>query len=118
MSNATLTIEPTDVTASDASCTSWLEKLEVFVRQAAASGEVVTLTAQPVLLTPEEMAMRFGVSRSTISRKIKTGDIHAIKVGNRNRIPYAEFERYWTAAASDMSTMIADDIAAEPLADA
>ena len=42
------------------------------------------------------------MSRPTISRKIKAWEIGAIKVGNRNRIPYEEFERYWRKTVGDL----------------
>jgi len=46
------------------------------------------------MLTPEQMARRLGVHRSTITRKILAGEIRAVKVGNRHRVPYSEFHRY------------------------
>lgn len=75
----------------------WLEQVAAYVQQAAADGETVTLTAKRRMMTPpEQVADAMGVSRPTISRRIKAGEIRAVKVGNRNRIPpYEEFERYW-----------------------
>ena len=71
-------------------------------------GETVTLTAKQRMLTPEQVASLTGVSRSTISRKIKAGEIHAVKVGNRNRIPYDEYQRWWDQAMGDVIELVRD----------
>lgn len=116
MTSPSLTIDPEDVRVGvrDASALpSWLEKVASFVQQAASEGETVTLTAKQRMLTPEQVAAMTGVSRSTISRKIKAGEIHAVKVGNRNRIPYEEFQRYWDEAMTGMAALVSDDIEAE-----
>ena len=116
MTPVSLTIEPEDVHASDprgSSLPAWLERVAQYVQQAASEGETVTLTAKQRMLTPEQVAALTGVSRSTISRKIKAGQIHAVKVGNRNRIPYEEFQRYWDQAMTDMAALVGDDIEAE-----
>ena len=55
------------------------------------------------------MAKQLGVSRPTISRRIKAGDLKAIKVGNRNRIPIAEFERCREPYFDEMASALADD---------
>lgn len=81
-----------------------------YVEQAAAEGETVTLTAKPRMMTPEEVAEAMGVSRPTISRKIKAGEIREVKVGNRNRIPYEEFERYWRQTMGDLVELTRDEI--------
>jgi excisionase family DNA binding protein len=121
MMPTSLVIEPEDVrSSSDDPMTppSWLEKVATYVRQAASEGETVTLTTKQRLLTPEQIASMTGVSRSTISRKIKAGEIRAVKVGNRNRIPYDEFHRYWDDAMANMATLTSDDIEAELAGDA
>lgn len=110
MSEASLTINPEDVRASGATAPAWLEKVTAYVQQAAAEGETVTLTAKVRMLTPEQVAERLGVSRSTISRKIKAGELRAVKVGNRNRIPYEEFERFWRATMSDLVELSRDEL--------
>lgn len=116
MTTPTLTIDPEDVLASvrdTSALPSWLEKVASYVQQAASEGETVTLTAKQRMLTPEQVAAMTGVSRSTISRKIKAGEIHAVKVGNRNRIPYESFQHYWDQAITDMADLVSDDIEAE-----
>ncbi|MGA1224563.1 MAG: helix-turn-helix domain-containing protein, partial [Phycisphaerales bacterium] len=52
-------------------------------------------------LSPAEAAKRLGVDRSTISRKIKAGDIATIKVGSHHRIARREFERYRDSLVSE-----------------
>lgn len=113
MTLAALTIDPEDVRAEarDASALpAWLEKVANYVQRAASEGETVTLTARQRMLTPEQVATLAGVSRSTISRKIKAGDIHAVKVGNRNRIPFDEYLRWWEQSMDDVIELVRDDL--------
>lgn len=108
-----LTINPEDVRTSAATLDArpaWMEKVAEYVQQAAAEGETVTLTARRRMMTPEQVAEAMGVSRSTISRKIKAGELRVVKVGNRNRIPYEEFERFWRTAMGDLVDLVRDDL--------
>ena len=121
MSLAHLTINPEDVRASTRDTgprPAWLEEVAAYVQRAAAEGATVTLTSKQRMLTPEQVAEAMGVSRSTISRKIKAGEIHAVKVGNRNRVPYEEFERFWDATMTNVAVLVSDDIEAELFGDA
>lgn len=118
MSHAPLIISPEDVRRGTvAGTSSWLDRLADFVREAAASGETVEVTSRLRMLTPEQVADALGVSRSTISRKIKAGEIRAIKVGNRNRVSYDEFERYAQDRDRQMVSLVADEIDAELFGD-
>ena len=96
MSHPLATFDPDDIrdSAADAGLPSWAKTLVQRVREAAASGQTVTVTAEERMLTPEQMARRLGIHRSTITRKILAGEIRALKVGNRHRVPYSEFHRY------------------------
>jgi excisionase family DNA binding protein len=121
MSLAHLTINPEDVRASTrdtAAPPAWLEQVAAYVQRAAAEGATVMLTSKQRMLTPEQVAEAMGVSRSTISRKIKAGELHAVKVGNRNRVPYEEFERFWDKTMGDMVELVRDDIEADLFGDA
>ncbi len=121
MSLAHLTINPEDVRASTQDTgprPAWLEEVAAYVQRAAAEGATVTLTSKQRMLTPEQVADAMGVSRSTISRKIKAGEINAVKVGNRNRVPYEEFERFWDKTMGDMVELVRDDIEADLFGDA
>lgn len=110
MTMRSLTINPEDVRASAGARPSWLEQVAAYVQRAAADGEAVTLTAKRRMMTPEQVADAMGVSRPTISRKIKAGEIRAVKVGNRNRIPYEEFERYWRKTMGDLVELTRDEL--------
>ena len=121
MSLTRLTINPEDVrsTAPATRATpSWLEQVADYVQRAAAEGETVTLTAKRRMLTPEQVADEMGVSRSTISRKIKAGELRSVKVGNRNRIPFEEFDRFWRKTMGDVVEQGRDDIAIDLFGDA
>ncbi|HMS77729.1 helix-turn-helix domain-containing protein [uncultured Gordonia sp.] len=67
------------------------------------------LSAQAPFLTPEQVAVRLGISRPTISRRIKAGDLKAVTVGNRNRISVAEFERFRDAYLDELAVAFAED---------
>jgi excisionase family DNA binding protein len=110
MTMTSLTINPEDVRSSAGARPVWLEQVAAYVQQAAADGETVTLTAKRRMMTPEQVADAMGVSRPTISRKIKAGEIRAVKVGNRNRIPYEEFERYWRKTMGDLVELTRDEL--------
>ena len=115
-----LTINPEDVRTGAAQAgarPAWLERVTAYVQQAAAAGETVTLTAKRRMMTPEQVADAMGVSRATISRKIKAGQLRAVKVGNRNRIPYEEFERFWSQTMGDLVELVRDDIAKDLFGD-
>lgn len=121
MSLTSLTINPEDVRTSAAPAgerPSWLEQVAAYVQRAAAEGETVTLTAKRRMMTPEQVADTMGVSRSTISRRIKAGELRAVKVGNRNRIPFEEFERFWRQTMGDMVELVRHDIEVDLFGDA
>lgn len=120
MSMQSLTITPEDVRASTGSVgvlPQWLDAVAEYVQRAAADGEQVTLTAKRRMMTPAQVADAIGVSRSTISRKITAGELRVVKVGNRNRIPFEEFERFWQATMGDVVDLTRDDIRADLFGD-
>lgn len=80
-----------------------------FLREAEEVGASVELLAKTPFLTPDEVAKQLGLSRPTISRRIKAGELKAVKVGNRNRIPVAEFERFREAYLDELASALADD---------
>ena len=116
MSTQSLIITPEDVRAAQDRPSvqpAWLNQIASYVQRAAAEGELVTLTTKRRMLTPAQVADRTGMSRSTISRKIASGELHAIKVGNRNRIPYEEYLRFWQATMGELVEATADDLRAD-----
>ena len=105
MTMRSLTITPEAVRAHPGQPevkTGWLETIANYVQQATAVGDTVTLTAKPRMMTPAQIAEATGMSRSTVSRRIASGELRAVKVGNRNRIPYSEFERFWRSVMGDV----------------
>lgn len=119
MTSRSITIDPEVVHASAGRSAQpeWLDEIAEYVRHAAAEGETVTLTSRRRVLTPAQVADLVGMSRSTISRKIAAGELRSMKVGNRHRIPYGEFERFWRETAGDIIDVSRDDIRADLLGD-
>ena len=91
-----LTIDPAHTTEAD-----WIDLVRTHLSGAKEAGEVVDLVTRTETLTPADAAKRLGVDRSTISRKIKNGDITTTRVGAHHRITRREFERYRDSLASD-----------------
>ncbi|MCL2467868.1 MAG: helix-turn-helix domain-containing protein [Micrococcales bacterium] len=50
------------------------------------------------------------LSRATVSRRIAAGEIATIKVGNRHRIPVAEYQRFRRDLMRKVTAYYADDI--------
>ncbi|MFT4289495.1 helix-turn-helix domain-containing protein [Nocardioides sp.] len=103
--NLALRLTPADLADRKSATKSVL----AFLREAEKVGASVKLSAEAPFLTPEEMAKQLGLSRPTISRRIKAGDLKAVKVGNRNRIPLPEFERFRAAYLDELASALADD---------
>ena len=64
-------------------------------------------------LTPEEAGRRLGMSRSTVTQKIASGEIEALKVGSHYRIPLGEFQSYRDRLIGKMIAATSDDIDAD-----
>ena len=116
MGEPLLTIDPDQVDqavpASEALPT-WAGDLLGRVRVAAQAGETVTVTSGVRMLTPAQVGRRLGLSRSTVTRRIAKGEIHAVMVGNRHRIPYPEYQRVWRELAQKIAADSAADVEAE-----
>lgn len=116
MTMQSLTITPEDVRAARGQAQAlpaWLDQIASYVQRAANEGELVTLTKKPRMLTPAQVADGTGMSRSTISRKISAGELQTIKVGNRHRIPYEEYLRFWNVTMGQVVESTADDLRAD-----
>lgn len=110
-----LTVDPSRMTKRDFDPTAdpeWAAMAD-YLRAAAAAGEVVRLTARAEALTPAEAATRLGMSRSTVARKIRTGEIRAVKVGTHHRIPMIEFRRFHDAMMREMISSVSADLEAD-----
>lgn len=107
-----LTVDPARLTSRhfDPEVEPEWAKIADYLQAAAAAGEVVHLSARPEMLTPAEAAVRLGMSRSTIARRIASGEIKAVKVGSHHRIPIREFERFHDAVMGAMISDISDDL--------
>lgn len=47
-----------------------------------------------ILLRPEEVASRTGLSRSVIYQKLATGELESVKIGRARRIPVRALEAF------------------------
>jgi excisionase family DNA binding protein len=110
-----LTVDPKRMTshAFDRNADPEWAALADYLREAAAAGAVVRLTARPETLTPAQAAARLGMSRSTIARRIKSGEITAVRVGTHYRIPAREFERFRDAVMGAMISDVSADLEAD-----
>jgi len=109
MSVPVLTLQP-DALQADSDHSIWEDALLAVVREAVRSGQTVLVSVEPRLFTPEQAARQLMVSRSTISRRIANGEIQAVKVGNRHRIPYSEVRRVWDEQMNIVARASAVDI--------
>jgi excisionase family DNA binding protein len=91
-----LTIDPAHIGDAE-----WVTRVRAVFDAARAAGEVVDLVTRTETLTPAEAAKRLDMDRSTISRKIKAGEIATIRVGAHHRITRREFERYRDSLAPE-----------------
>ena len=116
MSTSSLRLRPEQVRHSAARpgvLPQWATTLIDRVREAAESGEEVTVTFRPTSYSPEQLARRLNVSRSTILRRIAADEIQAEKVGSHHRISYAEYERLWDQMMDQMTDLTIADIEAD-----
>ena len=112
MSTPVLTLEP-EVLLHSGKPSPWEEALIAFVHEAGQSGHTVVVSTETKFFSPEEAAQRLMVSRSTVCRRIADGEIQAVRVGNRYRIPYAEIQRVWRESMDAMAKVVVPDIEAE-----
>ena len=103
-----LTIDPAHTSEHE-----WLDAVRSYINKAKIAGEVVSIRSRPEPLTPAEAGRRLGMSRSTITRKIASGEIRALKVGSHYRIPLREFQSYRDSLIGEMIAATSDDIEAD-----
>lgn len=112
-----LTIAPDQVAQTPLADTEelpeWATTLLQLVSEAARAGETVEVHTRVQTMTPSEVAERLGLSTSTVSRRIKAGEIRTIKVGNRHRIPVPEYDAFRRSLMTQMVDHYADDIEAD-----
>lgn len=119
MSHPLVTLDPDDVSDSetDVGLPAWARLLVDQVREAAAAGQTVTVSAEERMLTPEQVGRRMNMHRSTVVRKILAGEVRAVRVGNRHRIPYSEFQRFRDNVLDALARASALDVEAELFSD-
>lgn len=98
---------------ADALRDEWLPALTEYVQDAQRTGQEVNLTKRPAMLTPAQVADRLNLSRSTISRKIKAGEIRTVRVGAHHRIPLSEFYAFHDRLMADVIEVDKDDLHAD-----
>lgn len=49
---------------------------------------------QPLLVSQEEVAHRLGVSRTTVWRLVKSGELDPVRIGSRTLISNSSIDRY------------------------
>jgi len=103
----TISVNPAHLSDED-----W-ERMRAFLDSARQRGEVVRLSTEVELLSPAEVGRRLSMSRTTIRRRIASGELKAIKVGTHHRITLAEFERFSHEMMLRMARASAADIEAE-----
>jgi len=95
----------------------WEKALIEFIRDASIQGKTVIVSTEVKTLTPEQVARRLNLSRSTVSRRIADGTIASVKIGNRHHVPYPEYRRLWEETMTRVVDASIDDIEAELFAD-
>lgn len=48
----------------------------------------------PVLLSQRELAHRWSISRQKVGNLVRSGEVHAVRLGGRVLVPVAEAERF------------------------
>ena len=94
----------------------WKKDVLSYIEQATAAGEIVTVSSEPALLTPAQVAQALGVSRPTISRRLADGSLGSVKVGSHHKIPYTEMVRFWREQMAGVTALQEDDLWRELLA--
>lgn len=87
----------------------WREELLEKIVAELDAGKVVTIDVKTPTMTPQQVAAELGLSRTTVLRKISSGDLRASKRGNRNIISVADFERYRASYVRELGQAFADD---------
>lgn len=103
----TLTVNPGHLSDDD-----WLA-VRAFLESAVGHGKPVDLSATEVLLSPAEVAERLSMSRTTVLRRIASGDLQAVTVGSHHRVRFEEYERFRDEVFHRMAVPVAPEVEAE-----
>ena len=72
----------------------WAKDLLDFEVTSTEQGMGIDVVPAMESVTPAQAARSLSVSRSTVSRWIKTGKLKSVKVGNRHRIPKQDLDAF------------------------
>ncbi|WP_191089998.1 helix-turn-helix domain-containing protein [Nesterenkonia ebinurensis] len=86
------------------------EQIRQTFEQAASEGEVVSVASFADELSPNEVAELLMMSRASVMKLIRSGQLQARKVGSHYRIPAREAERCRDEMMAAMAHGVADDI--------
>lgn len=87
----------------------WREDLLKKITAELDAGKIVTIDVQTPMMTPQQVARELGLSRTTVLRRIESGELRASKRGNRNVIAVADFEKFRASYLGELGTAFADD---------
>jgi|SRR5690606_109338 len=87
----------------------WREELVKKIVAELDAGKIVTIEAETPTMTPQQVAKELGLSRTTVLRKIQSGDLRASKRGNRNIIAVADFENFRSGYVRELGRAFVDD---------
>jgi excisionase family DNA binding protein len=87
----------------------WARAVLSLVRNAAAEGNPVDVSAREVSYSPAEVGRMIGVSKATVLRRIADGTIEATKQGTRFRVPRSELYRYSQLLMDQLAETVADE---------
>ncbi|MDZ5145312.1 MULTISPECIES: helix-turn-helix domain-containing protein [Microbacterium] len=73
------------------------------------AGNTITVLVETPTMTPKEVAEELGISRTSVLRKINSGDLPFSKKGSRTLIKVADFERFRAAYLGELGTAFAGD---------
>ncbi|MDP9027828.1 MAG: helix-turn-helix domain-containing protein [Actinomycetota bacterium] len=91
--------------------------IRAFVETANREGSAVKLQTREVYLTPAQVAKRLSMSRSTVLRRIASGDLKAVKVGTHHKVSFTDFKRFSDEILRRMAEATAPDIEVELFSD-
>lgn len=87
----------------------WREDLLKKITAELDAGKIVTIDVQTPMMTPQQVARELGLSRTTVLRRIESGELRASKRGNRNVIAVADFKKFRASYLGELGTAFADD---------
>jgi excisionase family DNA binding protein len=104
-----LTVSPEMVALNPSDDSDWARAVLSLVRDAAAQGNPVDVSAREVTYSPAEVGRMVDVSKATVLRRIADGTIQATKHGSNYRIARSEVYRYSRFLMDQLAEIVADE---------